>query len=255
MEPGETVAEAGMLIEQPAEVLVQRAGEIEAQESLAMSLLEEAHLVQVRDVTEYEYAVGFVRRLRLRLKDVQEFFEPMRKSTHAAWKSVTSRTAEVARPIEDAISVVETELSAYQTEQARLAREAAAEERRQAAEEAERQRAEAFDKAVEEGDEEKAEAILGQAGAPVASSAAVSAAEQLEMAAPKQKGTVVREVWTGEVVDLGEFLRAVIEGAAPTHLIEVNQSALDKLAQQTKGTMAIAGVEFRSTEKITVRSR
>lgn len=235
-------------------VLVEHAEEIETREQEAAGLLETANLFRATSAVTYETGIETARELRHRRKEVVAFFRPMRDPAHKAWKAICARQAQVEKPLVEAIGVYELEIGRYVTEQQLIADRRAATDRARAEAEAKAAREAAFDEAAEAGDDAKAEAILDNVDAEVAVSPEASAAAQVEAAAPKVKNVVTRKVWTGEVVDIRDFLIAVAEGKAPAQLIAVDKPALNRFAAQTQGTVAVPGVKFAATEKVTVRS-
>lgn len=97
-------------------------------------------------------------------------------------------------------------------------------DKERARQETERALKEKAEKAREKGKEDKAEDLINQA-------AVVSQQE----VAPKVAGVIIRKAWKVRIVDATKVPRAYMV---------VNEEALRKVAQATKGTLTIPGVEF-----------
>lgn len=204
------------------------------------------------------------------LKGLIKIAEASLDETLKPIRSLDKRTREYWKPVLDAgkkgEAAFKARLIAWQTEQERMrreaeraAREAAAREQerlralaRQAEEEA-RARADALRRQAEEADAQAAAALLAKAEA-VEDQAFEQASELIEQAAmvpaqavavppaPKLEGSSIREVWSAEVVDLMELVRAVVAGKVPLAAVEPNMKVLNAQAKSLKGQMDYPGV-------------
>lgn len=161
-------------------------------------------------------------------------------------------------------------------ERARLAAEAAAVEAkaRQQAEEARRQAAEAEQarlRAVAEGNA-KAAAAAAERNAKLAERADALESAGIEKAAElatiselvvaptviseatKVAGQSIRRIWKARVTDKQLFLLAVANNPQYTNLVDVNQSALDRLAKALEGNFKVDGAEAYNEASLSSRS-
>lgn len=165
---------------------------------------------------------------------------------------------------------------AARKERARLAAEAAAIEAkaRQQAEETRRKAAEAEAarlKAIQEGNA-KAAAAAAERNAKLAEKADMQEAAGVEKAAelatiselvvaptvlseaPKVAGQSIRRIWRARVTDKQLFLLAIANNPQYTNLVDVNQSALDKLAKALEANFRLDGAEAYAESSLSSRS-
>lgn len=68
------------------------------------------------------------------------------------------------------------------------------------------------------------------------------------------KGVAGRMYYTVEVTDMKALCRAVADGVVPAGVLQVNQGALDKMAQAMKGELIYPGCTVKSEKKLAVRA-
>jgi len=163
--------------------------------TLATELAQLAAVLRVVDAGSAEKAAALLREIVGRRKAAAEWFQPMKESTHRAWKSVCEREREVLAKFAGPESVTRGKLTAYQAEAERVRRAAVAAAAQAAREEAERQRIANAEAAMDEGDLDEAEAIL-DAPPPLVVVPTVQAEP-----APELDGVSFSTVWQFEVVD------------------------------------------------------
>lgn len=192
-----------------------------------LSLRSETLAVEVRDDDSLMLAQGLGHRLKERLGQVEAAFaEPCAKA-HAAWKAAIALRDQCLRPLKEAYDWQRSQIGAYvaRKERERLAEEARLRElERKRAEEEALAAAIAAEKA---GDAKLAEAIIE---APVTTRPVV-----LPPTTPKLEGISQRTTWRARVVD---------EAAVPREYLMVDDKKLQSVARATRGSVAIAGVEF-----------
>lgn len=211
--------------------------EIAVIEKQSAKVVERAKAIVVADQKTYDVANAFISTIKGVQKEVKATFEPIIKKAHAAHKEAVAQKDRHLKPLEQAEKFVKEKTVAYYTEQERKRRE----EERKAQEKADREAQKEKDrlearakKAEENGDTTKAETLRDKA-------------EEVEpvdlFVAPKVEqsaGVSYREKWTAIVID---------KKTVPDEWKTINQSALDRHAQNTKGQIAIPGVKFK-VEKI-----
>lgn len=178
-------------------------------------------------------------------------------------KSLTEKRMELTRPLDEAkrrtidffrapISklegaeqTVKGHIAHYSEEQERIAARARAEEEERQRKEAARLQDRAA-KAEEKGHTEKAEVLREQAE---------FAPPPAAPAAPRMDGVHTREVWHAEVVDFGALFEAAISAPYLRTFLEPGMKALNALARQQKGAMAVPGVKAVKETSVAARGR
>ncbi len=174
-------------------------------------------------------------------KDIKAWFEGDGKSgikptAYAHWKAICAKeNAEIAK-LTLGTQHLDKQMTTYnlkkeaerQAEELRL--------RKLAEQEEENRRLAAAIEAEKEGNKEEAEAILEE---PVFVPPPI-----IEKTVPKIAGQTMTTVYRARVTDLKALCRAVTEGKAPLTCIQANESFLNNLAKNSKGTEKIAGIEF-----------
>lgn len=192
-------------------------------------VIQQAASITVATPEAYKGAADFLKAVKAAQKKVVDFFGPMKKATHDAWKKVTATETETLKPLQDAEATVKTKMLEYSRieEEKRMA-----EQRRlqaEADEAARRERERLEKKAAQYKTEEKRQAALEQAAAVVAPVIEVASVK------PVVVGQSIRKTWKARVIDVAQV---------PREWMVVNQQALDAFARSTKGAVKIAGVEM-----------
>lgn len=249
--------------------------ETEEVEAKALSIVDQARAVVVKDSQTYTAAGMLWKSIGDMIKEVKDTFDPICEAANRAHKEATRKRAKFLDPLTAAQKSVKQIMAAYDAEQERIRKaeedrlrkieeDRLAEERRK-----EQERLEALRKAEE--DRLLAEAVAAEARgdketAEALTNAAVESNEQIkEVAAaiaqepvyvppvvvpksvPKMAGgPVYREVWAAEIVDIKALCMAVATGKASTECVTGNMVALNRMAVALKGTMNIPGVKAYS---------
>ena len=179
--------------------------------------------ITVVDQATYTAANNLIARLQSVRKEVVARFADPKKKAAEAHKAVCELEKSFLAPVDEKIRLLKTSTTNWYT----------AEQRRIEAE-AERKRKEAEELAALSAEAE----AQGDADTAAEAVAAAALAEATVTAMPKCAGTSMREVWKAVVTDVSQI---------PREYMIVNQSALDKIAQATKGTLPIPGVRFEKT--------
>jgi hypothetical protein len=160
-------------------------------------------------------------------RKIGAWLDPLVSQAHAHWKSmITLREQFNAVPtrIENEGKALLTGWHVAEEERVKREQEAIAD----------KAKSEAFFAAVGVGDKALAKAIARGEVAPIIA----------ETPAPiaKIEGSSIRTTWKAEVFDLVLLVNAVVDGKVPIGYVEANQSALNMVAQASKGSMNIPGV-------------
>lgn len=189
---------------------------------------------QLEKATEY---LGIIKNIRDR---IDEYFDPIIKNAHSVWKdlhnkknAIDSEPASMERTLRRMISIYQHKLEQERRDAQRKLDEAA---RKQAIKDAQKDGDTKTAKAIETG---KMAVVSPKAPAPVVT----------------PKGMSSRKKYRAEVVNFMQLVQAVAKNIVPLDYIEVNQSALNKLADATKGKATIPGVKFTEETIAVFRSR
>lgn len=211
-----------------------------------VSLIEQrAEAIVVASDDQYAFAGELTKQVKQMSQKVTEYWEPMRKSTYEAYKSVTDHKKEMLDPLASAEKILKKKMGAYAMQKERERREREEELRRQAEAEMNRKLEEAA-KAEREGDAVGAEFAMAEA--EVMENVATTAAIKAE--APTAKGVSTSKTWKITHIDSLEV---------PTHVqgVEirpVDEKAVLRLIKATKGKIQIPGVTYEEDVTISVRS-
>lgn len=217
-------------------------------ESEVTGLSKIAETYIVKNQQQLELAGGELIRVKTVMQQVNELFDPVIKKAHEAHKEALSSKKKLMDPLENAERKIKSAMSAYALEQQRFARIEQERLRLEAEEKArkERERIEAQAlKAIDKGDEEKAEALLEKAECVQAIAPIVAPSYH----APA--GVSTRTVWKASVID-PQKVPAYHTGI---EIRKIDEGALNRIAQMTKGPSQIPGVQFYEDQVISARTR
>lgn len=204
-----------------------------------------AYAVVITNDADYEKAGALLTGIKTQQKTVKDFFEPMRKTTKAAYDSVLSRRKDMTDPLDNAEKVIKSKMGDYQrkAEQARRDQE----EKLRRAAEAEREKAFAAAVAAEaSGDALGAEMAMMEA--EVMDDAAAVAT--VHLAAPKAKGISSRKGWEITGIDPDKVPVAV----AGMVIRPVDEKAVMTLIKASHGQIQIPGITYKETTIISAKS-
>lgn len=211
----------------------------------ATSIEKRADAIIIKTDDDFAMAGQATKDVKTAQKRVEEFWEPMRASTYAAYKAVTDHKKAMIDPLKNAETILKRKMSAYQMEKERKRREEEERIRRLAQEETNRKLEEA-QKAEAEGDVFGAEYALAEA--EVMDNMAQTASVAKKTA--KVNGISQSKKWEIRSIDLSklpvEFAGVVIRPA--------DERAIMQLIKATKGKIQIPGVEYEETVGISVRA-
>lgn len=255
----------------------------------ALTLIEQATSLVIRDQPTYNVACEFVKGVKELRAKAESHHRPMIDAAHKAWKAGLSALQAIDDPLKQAEASVKNKIGAFVAEQDRLRREEeariAAEQRRIQMEQIRleneaRAKAEAEARAINEAARRKAEAE--QAEALALAQAQGATVEELEaiivepivveevapapvyVEAPryvqppamptleKAKGVSSREIWSGEVTDMKALCAAIGRGEASVNLVSPNMAAINGMARIEKGGLKVPGLKAVSTTSVAI---
>ncbi len=219
-------------------------GQIEERLSKEVTSIEaQANEIVIRNDDDYAFAGQVTRNVKAAQKKVEDYWEPMRKSTYEAYKAVTDHKKEMLDPLKNAETILKRKIGVYQMEQERKRREEEERLRKLAEEEANRKLEEAV-KAEANGDLESAEYAMAEA------EALDSMSVNVQMEKPKVSGVSTTKTW--EIVDINP--KDVPISIAGVEIRPVDRAAILRLIKATKGQIAIPGVKYKETVSVAVRA-
>ncbi len=219
----------------------------------ALTTLEQANQVLVKDNRDYENAGWMRREIKTAVKNITDYWKPLKDAAYAQHKALVARETEMLNPLKQADKIVESRMLDYYREQERIRREAEQErlrqeaEARRAAEEAARLLEEASQAEDGEIDEDTAEILsLAQTQADEAA----AAVEPLYVdPAPKAFGMAVKHVWRARIVD-ASLVPIEVAGVV---IRPIDEKVLNKLAVTSQGKFKCPGVEWYQEAQTAVR--
>lgn len=215
----------------------------------ALMVSTNAGILAITDQSTYDKACTFLTEtLKPIAKRIEEYFNPDIARAHALHKSLNAKKNALLEPIEDAEMKVKRLIGTWTAEQRRIQEDAqrkAAEEQRKRDEEAKLQVAiEAEERGATE---EEKQVILDT---PVFTPPPV--------AAPtfnKAQGISVKTRWKAQCDNLQLLCKAIGEGKVPVNLVEVNQSALNKMASIQESAFNVPGCKAYPEGNVAARAR
>ena len=207
-------------------------------------MVRQAEELTVKTDEDYASAGKVLVEIKTRIKQVQDYWSPLKKNASEAHKALCNREKEMLQPLKDAETVIKKTMLAYTTEVERKRRAEEEEIRRRQQEEAERLLADAV-QAQESGDEMSAQMNLAMAQM-------VNEMTPMDVSspAPKASGTSIKNVWKARVTN-PTAVPAYINGM---EIRQIDMAALNRIAKMSNGKMTISGVEFYEDSVMAVRT-
>ena len=202
-----------------------------------------AQSIVIETSEDYAVAGNLARDVKAAQKKVDEYWEPMRKSTYEAYKSVTDHKKEMTDPLKNAETILKRKMSAYKVEEERKRREEEERLRRIAQEEAQKKLQEAID-AEEAGDADAAEYAMAEAEAYDSQMTFAQAAKV------KVDGVSQRKSWEIKSIDLSK-LPCEMGGIV---LRPADEQAIMGLIRASKGHVEIPGVVYEEKYTMVIKA-
>jgi len=206
-----------------------------AVDSQAMDAVQGAQNLLVNNPQRYEAAAGFVKTMKKLRGQIDDTFDPVVKTAHAAHKEAVAAKKKHMEPVVQAEKITKGKMSLYVQEAERQRRKEEEKLRKEALKRAEEERLAAAEKAESAGDEEEVECLLDEAveAAPVT----------LESTTPKIAGISYRTVWKYKIVD---------EAKIPRKYLKIDETRISQIVRAMKDETDIAGVEVYSEQTAAV---
>ena len=206
---------------------------------------QQAQGVTVTSDEEYASAGEFTKSVKKMQKKVKEYWEPLRVNAKATYDDILARKKQMLDPLESAEKILKSKMGAYSMEK---------EKKRKAQEEAMRKLAEQeMARKLEEA--AKAEAAGDSLGAEYAMAEAevmedVSISGGIRSQAPKADGISQSKTWKITSID-SSLVPVTFSGV---EIRPVDEKAVMRLIEESKGTISIPGVQYEETVSISIRA-
>ena len=208
-------------------------------ESKALAIPEKAQIIVVASKADMERADTFVKDIKAIVKEIDDTFGPLAKKAFEAHRAITTKCAEMKKPLQEAIDKVVGKVRSYiQEEQRRAAEEEARLREVARVQEEERRIAEAEDLEKENRHEEAAAVIE----------------EPMHIVTPTVKPDVPKydartykdPIPKASVYDKGKFLAWVAASPDRYDMVDVNERKLNDKAKSLRAAIekAIPGTKY-----------
>lgn len=205
---------------------------------------QDASALTVRTDADFQKAAAAVKMVKTALKKVEDYWEPMRKNTYAAYKSVTDHKKSMTDPLKKAETILKRKMSDYQVaqEQKRIEQEMAL--RALATAEMEKKLAEASE-AEKAGDEFAADYAMAEAEILEATAQSVHISKNTA----KADGISQVRSWTITDIDLTKLP----DNFAGILIRPADEKAIMRLIKESGGNVHIPGVSYQETVNFRVK--
>lgn len=196
----------------------------------------------IKSDMQNQQAAEYLKTIKAKQKIVEEFFGPLVKSSHDAWKQAVAKRKEIETPLEDAERKIKSAILRFQQdmEMERRRLQAEADAKARAEEDKKRKELESrAQKAEEKGKEEKADELRAKA------ESVVVVPQIIAPQVTKTKGVSMMDVWKYKINDIN---------AVPREYMMLNESMVSKVVKATKGGIKIPGIEAYNEPTISGRA-
>lgn len=201
--------------------------------------------LKIETDADYSFAAEDTKTVKQMQKKVEEYWEPMRQSTHKAYNDVLAHKKEMLDPLKRAEQILKGKMSEYHRKVEQKRREQERAMQLLAQQEAERKLNEAA-AAETKGDAAGMEAALMEA--EIYEGAAVSTS--IPKQTPKVQGVSTTKAWKITAVDNAQ-VPCFVNGM---EIRPVDMAAVMRLIKASKGTIQIPGIQYEETVAVSVRS-
>lgn len=222
-------------------------------QAAVIDIKKNALAVVVNDQDSFARAGDIASGLRDMKRQVTDWFGPMKKKAHEAWKEICARENTTLKPIEEADCFVRGKMNRFLAEQEKE-RQEAERKARVAAENAARKEREKLErqaeKALESGKIEKAESLLEQAEYVYAEPVQVESEIKPVKTDTAHVGMATETVV--DVVDLKAFVAALVAQKSAMTMLDVKAAKL-KAWVKSNGVESFPGLVIKTTKVARIR--
>lgn len=217
-----------------------------------ISVVGRANALVIKTAEQSIAAQEVLKEIKTRQKRIEAFFKSMKDTAHKAWRTICDTESGYLSPLEEAEKTIKFKVTTYvreeerkQQEEARKAEAVRLERKRKELERIE----ELARKARENGKVEKAEALEEKAAAVVAPPVFMPPPAPI-----KAQGSAFKKIWKAEVTNVKALCQSIINGKVSPDVLDINQSAINKLAGVCKSSMTIPGLRFYEETSMSVKA-
>lgn len=224
----------------PAEMIdIPQEFETENSAKGALVLRESQQITKVEDEATYLHVCAKAKEAAANIKSIEATMQPFVDRAHSAHKRLTTIRSRLLQPFEEAKEKFGSLTFNFQIEQEQKRARAEEEARAAALKQQQEDQAAQAEQLAAEGRVEEGVAVLE---APVVPFIPATAATSI----PKVKGISSASVkYVGEISNMMEFLKGIVDGKTPITLVSVEQSELNKLCSVYKEAMSFPGVKLK----------
>jgi len=212
-------------------------------------VIEQANTLVVTTADQYEYAGSFLKQIKNTQGRVAEYWGPLKNRAYDTWKQITSKEKEMLDPLKESENWVKVKMLNFQRieEQNRL------EEQRKLQAQAEEKARRERERLIKEAEKLKTPELKEQrlAEAEMVEAPVITVHKET----PKVEGISTRKIWKAEVIDKRNFIVAALNDENLLAYIQIDQSALNKVASATKGAIKYPGIRFYEEEIMSAGGR
>jgi len=216
---------------------------IEQQKQAITSIEAKVSQIVVDTPDDYRNAVDFCKEIKLRQNVITEYWKPLKEKAYGAWKDICAKEKQLSEPFTKAESCIKAKLSEYQRKKL--------EEERILKEEQERFRKEEEARLLKVAMEAEAEGKIEQAEYAMDQAEKAKNIQFAPIDPVRARDSSSSVTWKARIIN-ESIVPVSIMG---TVIRPVDVSALNKLAQISKGKVTIPGVEFYEDIKIAIKAR
>ena len=187
------------------------------QQVAVASLARIAQSLAITTDVENERAASLLREIKSRQREIDEQRKSLTRPLDESKRGIMA----MFQPVVDSLAAAETFAKAEMAKYVKVQRERLERERQEAEEERAYIEAQAM-AAVDRGEYEEAAELQHERS------------QVLDPVKSRPAGTSSRDLWRGECTDKTRLLAAILRGQVPLEAVDVNQSALNRLAAATK---------------------
>jgi hypothetical protein len=243
--------------------------EVEVIEQKALTLPGKAKLIFIADQWTYDRAAAFLRDVVGMRKEIQDYHSPLKQKAHEAHKAICDAESKMLKPVAEAESILKRTIGDYELEQRQIqidlerkaraeAQKKADEERLARIEEEARLARESMERmALEANTPEELAVIQNETESVVQAARDAVKAEEPEPLAYQVPNVIYRapgvssvSKYQVEVESLMELVKGIADGVVPLAVIQVNQGALNKLANTLKKEFKYPGCRLREVAQV-----
>lgn len=204
-------------------------------EESALSVRDEAQALQIVDQGSYDLAAAKFSAVSALEREITAHYAPMKQAAHDAHKKVCEAEKKMIGPVQEAKKILSRAIGAFDEDQERRRQE-------------EQRRLEAEARRLAEEETLAAAVEAEQAGAQPEEVEAVLSTPTLavKIQAPptyqRSSAVATREVWSAQVTNLQELVKAAAANPAYLIYLEANTTQLNSTARAQKSAFRVPGV-------------